>query len=88
MPFLLGCMNLQDTSNISISLSQSLNADGYQLCTKLWVPCCEFKEFNVHLDIMRQNTKKLVSRRYTWWLAFVDTPRPSLSSVTNIDLAI
>ena len=23
---------------------------------------------------MRQNTKKLVSRRYTWWLSFVDTP--------------
>ena len=26
------------------------------------------------LGLMRENTKKSVSRKYTWWLAFVDTP--------------
>ena len=46
----------------------------------VWVPCCKTQEFYVQLGIMRQNTEKSVSRWYTWWFAFIDTPNFDISS--------
>ena len=39
-------------------LAKVWNANEYQLCTKLWVPCCEFLEFSVHFDFMGKILRK------------------------------